>query len=122
MEDPMSKMTVFCGSNDPEKAFPPFMLGSGALASDMELVLFFTMSGLDIIKKGGAEAITIPNAPKPLPEFIKFVMENGGRLIACSAAFNLVGITQDDLIEGVEVGGISTFITEAESADVVLTF
>ena len=118
----MAKMVVFCGSDHPEKAFPPFMLGSGALAVDMELVLFFTMSGLNIIKKGGAEKISIPNAPKTLPEFIETVKELGARLIACSAAFPLVGIKEDDLIDGVETGGVATFVTEAQEADVVLTF
>lgn len=118
----MSKMVVFCGSDHPEKAFPPFMLGSGALAQDMELFLFFTMSGLNIIRKGGAEKITIPNAPKPLPEFIRIVKEMGARLVACSAAFALVGVTADDLIDGVELGGVATFVTEAEGADIVLTF
>ena len=39
------KMWIFCGSDEPQKAFPPFMLGSGALALDMELNLFFTMNG-----------------------------------------------------------------------------
>ena len=116
------KMVVFCGSDHPEKAFPPFMLGVGALAIDMELMLFFTMSGLNIIKKGGAEKISIPNAPKPLPEFIKTVQELGARLVACSAAFPLVNMKEGDLIEGVEVGGVATFVSEAEEADVVLTF
>lgn len=118
----MSKMVVFCGSDNPEKAFPPFMLGSGAIATDMELFLFFTMSGLNIIKKGGAEKITIPNAPKTLPQFIAFAKENGARLVACSAAFPLVNITEKDLIDGVEIGGVATFVTEAETADIVLTF
>ncbi|MBN2494911.1 MAG: DsrE/DsrF/DrsH-like family protein [Deltaproteobacteria bacterium] len=117
-----SKMVIFCGSDHPEKAFPPFMLGSGALASDMELMLFFTMSGLNIIKKGGAEKISIPNAPKTLPQFIATVKELGGRMVACSAAFPLVGIEEEDLIEGVEVGGVATFVSEAEEAAVVLTF
>ena len=118
----MSKMVVFCGSDNPEKAFPPFMLGAGALATDMELMLFFTMSGLNIVKKGGAEKISIPNAPKTLPQFIAFAKENGARLVACSAAFPLVGITEKDLIDGVEIGGVATFVTEAEKADIVLTF
>lgn len=117
-----SKMVIFCGSDNPEKAFPPFMLGSGALATDMELMLFFTMSGLNIIKKGGAEKITMENAPKPLTEFIKVVQELGGRMVACSAAFPIAEITSEDLIDGVEIGGVATFVTEAEEADVVLTF
>lgn len=117
-----SKMLVFCGSDDPHKAFPPFMLGSGALATDMELTMFFTMTGLNIVRKGGAEKIVLPGAPKTLPEFLQIAREGKARWIACSAAFPIVGIREDDLIEGVECGGVATFVTLAEEADVVLTF
>ena len=116
------KMLIFCGSDEPQKAFPPFMLGSGAIAMDMELTLFFTMSGLNIIRKGGAEKIVLPGAPKTLPEFIKIMQEGGARLIACTAAFPIVGIQEEDLIEGVEFGGVAGFVSDAQEVDVVLTF
>ncbi|MCK4871668.1 MAG: DsrE/DsrF/DrsH-like family protein [Phycisphaerales bacterium] len=117
-----SKMMVFCGSDDPQKAFPPFMLGSGALATEMDVTMFFTMTGLNIIRKGGAEKIALPGAPKTLPEFLKVVQDGGAKLIACSAAFPIVGIGEDDLIDGVECGGVASFVIGAEEADVVLTF
>jgi len=69
------KMVIFCGSDDPMKAFPPFMLGSGAIALDMELMLFFTMKGLNIVRKGGAEKIQLEGAPKPLTEFIDIMRD-----------------------------------------------
>lgn len=116
------KMLIFCGSDDPKKAFPPFMLGSGALATDMELTMFFTLDGLNIVRKGGAEKIELPGAPKTLPEFIKVMQEADTKMIACSAAFPIVGITEEDLIKGVECGGVVTFVIAAEEADVVLTF
>ena len=116
------KILIFCGSDTPEKAFPPFMLGSGALAMDMEVTLFFTMSGLNIIRKGGAENITLKGAPKSLQEFINILRDGGAKLIACSAAFAIVGIEEGDLIEGVECGGVATFVDAAQEADVVLTF
>ena len=117
-----AKMMIFCGSDDPQKAFPPFMLGSGALATEMEVTMFFTMNGLNIVKKGGAEKIVLTGAPKTLPEFIKVVQEGGAEMIACSAAFPIVGIKEQDLIEGVECGGVATFVIGAEEADIVLTF
>jgi predicted peroxiredoxin len=116
------KMLVFCGSDDPHKAFPPFMLASGALATDMEVTLFFTLTGLNIIKKGGAEKIALKGAPKTLPEFLKVMRDGGAKMIACSAAFEMTGITEDDLIEGVECGGVASFVMAAQEADVVLTF
>ena len=117
-----AKMLIFCGSDEPEKAFPPFMLGSGALATDMELTLFFTMRGLNIVRKGGAEKILLRGAAKTLPQFIKTVQESGAKMIACSAAFPIVGIKEGDLIDGVECGGVATFVIAAQEADVVLTF
>ncbi|MBZ5630242.1 MAG: DsrE/DsrF/DrsH-like family protein [Acidobacteriia bacterium] len=116
------KMLIFCGSDEPQKAFPPFMLGSGALATDMELTLFFTMNGLNIIRKGGAEKITLPGAPLTLPQFIKKLKDLGAKMIACSAAFPIVGMKELDLIEGVECGGVATFVIASQEADVVLTF
>ncbi len=116
------KMLIFCGSDTPEKAFPPFMLGSGGLVMDMEVKLFFTMSGLNIIRKGGAEKITLDGAPKSLSEFIDILRDGGVKFIACSAAFPIVGIEEGDLIEGVECGGVATFVDAAQEADVVLTF
>ena len=116
------KMLVFCGSDDPHKAFPPFMLGSGALAMDMEVTLFFTLTGLNIVKKGGAEKITLAGMPKTLPEFIKIMQDGGAKMIACSAAFEMAGITETDLIEGVECGGVASFVMAAQESEVVLTF
>jgi len=118
----MAKMVVFCGSDAPEKAFPPFMLGAGALAMDMDLVLFFTMSGLNIVKKGGAEKIVLEGAPKTLPEFIEIARAGGAKLLACSAAFPIADCREEDLIEGVECSGVASFVDEAESAAIVLTF
>ena len=117
-----AKMLIFCGSDEPQKAFPPFMLGAGALATDMEVTMFFTMNGLNVVRKGGAEKILLPGAPKTLPEFIRTVQEGGAKMIACSAAFPIVEIKEEDLIEGVECGGVATFVIAAEESDVVLTF
>jgi predicted peroxiredoxin len=117
-----NKMLIFCGSDDPYKAFPPFMLASGALAMDMDITLFFTLTGLNIIKKGGAQAIKLPGAPKTLPEFIQIMQEANAKFIACSAAFPIVKCKEEDLIDGVECGGVASFVSAAEESDVVLTF
>jgi len=116
------KMWIFCGSDEPQKAFPPFMLGSGALAVDMEVTMFFSMNGMNIVRKGGAEKIVLPGTPKTLPEYIKMFQEAGTKMIACSAVFPIVGINEEDLIEGVVCGGVAEFVIGASEADLVLTF
>jgi predicted peroxiredoxin len=117
-----AKMLIFCGSDEPQKAFPPFMLGAGALATEMDVTMFFTMNGLNIVRRGSAEKIVLRGAPKTLPEFIQTVREGGAKMIACSAAFPIVEIKEEDLIEGVECGGVATFVIAAEESDIVLTF
>ncbi len=116
------KMLIFCGSDEPQKAIPPFMLASGALALDMEVTMFFTMNGLNIVRKGGAEKIVLPGAPNTLPEFIEIMQAGDVRMIACSAALPIAGMQEEDLIEGVEFGGVAGFVLDAQEADVVLTF
>ena len=48
-----------------------------------------------------------------LPELIRQAQANGVRLIACQMTMDLMGIRQEELIEGVELGGVATM---AESA------
>ena len=117
------KMLVFCGSDEPQKALPPFMLGCTAQALDMELTLFFTLTGLNIIREGGAEKIArVPGSPHSAAEFLQIAKDNGARLIACSAMFPVVDAKEEDFIDGVEFGGAAEFVSLAEEADVVLTF
>lgn len=117
-----SKMLILCGSDSPENAYMPFMIGLGALASDLEVTYFFSISGLNIIKKGNAEKIILPNAAMSLPEFIQKAQELGARMVACAGCLPIAGITEEDLIEGVSTAGAATFVSEAEEADIVLTF
>jgi predicted peroxiredoxin len=116
------KLWIFCGSDDPQKAFPPFMLASGALAMDMDVTMFFTMDGLHILRKGAAEKIRLNGEPEGLSNLMKVVRENGGKLIACSALLSAEGLQESDLIDGVEFGGVATFVAGAGEADLVLTF
>lgn len=59
---------------------------------------------------------------KKMLVFLNIARENGARFIACSAAFPILGIKEDDFIDGVEYGGVAEFVSLAEEADVVLTF
>jgi len=116
------KLWIFCGSDDPQKAIPPFMFASGALAMDMDVTLFFTMRGLHIVEKGGAEKIRLDGEPQGLSTLMRVVQEEGGRLIACSAFLDAEGLREEDIIDGAEFGGVATFLNGAQEADIVLTF
>jgi peroxiredoxin family protein len=47
-------------------------------------------------------------------------MAAGVKLIACTMSMDIMGITEDELIEGVELGGVATYLGEAEESNVNL--
>ncbi len=51
---------------------------------------------------------------------IKNVMDAGVRFIACTMSMELMGIKKEELIEGVELGGVATYISSNENASTTL--
>jgi len=56
------------------------------------------------------------NNVMPLSALVKQAQEQGVRLIACDMSMNVMEIAKTDLIDGVEVGGVATFIAEASES------
>ena len=59
------------------------------------------------------------NVPS-LPELIASAQSTGVRLVACSMSMDLMGIKREELIEGVEEGGVAMYLDSAESGNVNL--
>jgi peroxiredoxin family protein len=51
-----------------------------------------------------------------LPQLIESARQNGVRLVACSMSMDVMGISKEELLDGVEVGGVATFIGEASQS------
>ncbi len=49
----------------------------------------------------------------PLATLVKQAQEQGVRLVACEMSCNVMEIDKKDFIDGVEMGGVATFISEA---------
>ncbi len=49
-----------------------------------------------------------------LDTLIKSTIDNGGKLIACTMSMNLMGIKREELLEGIEEGGVATYLGDAE--------
>ncbi len=56
----------------------------------------------------------------PLPELIRKAQEAGVRLVACSMSMGLMGIHREELIDGIEVGGVALYLNQAEAGNVNL--
>ncbi|MBQ8159458.1 MAG: DsrE/DsrF/DrsH-like family protein [Clostridia bacterium] len=55
-----------------------------------------------------------------LEELIISARAHGVRLVACQMSMDVMGIRQEELIDGVELGGVATFIGSGETSDMSL--
>ena len=55
-----------------------------------------------------------------LEDLIKKAMDNGVKIIACTMSMDVMGITKEELIDGVEFAGVGTYLGDAEESNVNL--
>ena len=55
-----------------------------------------------------------------LPQLIEMAQEQGVKLVACTMTMDLLGIQQEELINGVELAGVAAYLGDASDAKVNL--
>ncbi|TKH12855.1 hypothetical protein FC678_08805 [Peribacillus simplex] len=55
-----------------------------------------------------------------LPNLIELAQEQEIKLIACTMTMDLLGLQQEELLEGIEYAGVSAYLAEAEDGNVNL--
>lgn len=80
---------------------------------------------LSRMNMGGMGLAMIKNIMKKknvasLPELIASAQKAGVKLVACSMSMDLMGIKREELIDGVEEGGVATYLHNAEEGNVNL--
>ena len=55
-----------------------------------------------------------------LEELAQMAREMGVKIIACQMSMDVLGITKDELWDGIEVGGVATFLADAAKSKVTL--
>jgi peroxiredoxin family protein len=66
------KMTIIASKGTMDMAYPPLILATTAAAMDIDVTIFFTFYGLEIIKKDNADRLKVsplgnPAMPMPMP-------------------------------------------------------
>ena len=84
-----------------------------------------TKLGLSRMNMGGAGAKMIRGIMKQkgissLEDLIESAKSHGVRIVACQMSMDIMGIHQEELIDGVELGGVATFIGSGEESDMSL--
>ena len=55
-----------------------------------------------------------------LESLIKSAQDNGIEMIACQMSMDVMGIKKEELIDGVQIGGVGSYLSAAEDANVNL--
>lgn len=55
-----------------------------------------------------------------IPQFVEIARESGVQLYACSTTMGMMGVKEEDLLEGIKVLGAAAFLDFASEADVSL--
>ncbi|MFA5341535.1 MAG: FAD-dependent oxidoreductase [Clostridia bacterium] len=55
-----------------------------------------------------------------LEDLVKKAMKAGVRIVACTMSMDVMGIKEEELIEGVELGGVGAYLADAEESNVNL--
>ncbi|NVN92361.1 MAG: FAD-dependent oxidoreductase [Desulfuromonadales bacterium] len=98
------------GKNIVEKAFGWMMpRGSGKL----------TLSNMSMAGLGGMMIRGImgrKNIPS-LEEMMALAIKGGATIVACQMSMDLMGIRREELIDGIQVGGVASYLEASEKAD-----
>ena len=55
-----------------------------------------------------------------LETLMKSAMDNGVKLVACTMSMDVMGIRKEELIDGVELAGVASYLGDAEMSDMNL--
>lgn len=98
------------GKNLIEKAFG-MMMPRGASRLSLSRM---SMGGLgDMLIRGIMKKKNVPS----LAEMIDMAVKGGARLVACQMSMDLMGIRREELIDGIELGGVAAYLEASERAD-----
>ncbi|MCK5733505.1 MAG: DsrE/DsrF/DrsH-like family protein, partial [Candidatus Latescibacteria bacterium] len=70
--------------------------------------------------KAMIEGIMEQKSVATLPELIASAQKMGVKLVVCSMSMDLMGIKKEELLDGVELGGVATFIGASDDSNTTL--
>ena len=140
---PREQTTFVCARDTMDGVYPPLLLAINARRLGMDAAIFFTFMGLNAIRKGSAKKIkhqmpgfmgAIPGMATMATGMMKKKIENAGipdiedmidmaraegvKLVACRMTVDMMELSEDDFIEGVEIWTAEDYMKVARTAKV----
>jgi peroxiredoxin family protein len=154
------KICFICSKGNLDMAYPALIMANGALGEGIEVDIFFTFWGMDMVNLAtwkdlqfsmlGNTAMHMPGSSRHIPqglgglpgmtsyatkmlkeqiadldipevpEFLQMLHDMGGRFWACKLSVDMMGLTKEDMWEGVEdIINVNEFMEISEGAQVL---
>ena len=119
----MAKTAITINGAAASNIYPAIIIGVSSAATGDEVIFFFTPGGAPHMVKGALEKINEETENMPdLMEMFEGLKMLGARFLVCELAFGVHGFTEEDLREGSEVVGATTFVGAVQGAELTLSF
>jgi predicted peroxiredoxin len=110
-ENYLFTLTTFT-ETDADRVATPLVLANSALASGKDVLLWLTMEGVELAKKGAAKTLA-PKSFAPVSELLDTYIENGGRIGICPPCAQTHGLTDENIIDNAELMGAVAMLDES---------
>jgi len=107
---------------DDERGTVAWTIANSGLASDLDVTMFLTSTGVDLVRKGGVEAVRVNPFDPPLNELIQQFIANGGTIWVCPPCAKVRGYSESDFIDGVKIIGSKAMHELIKQGAATLTF
>jgi len=115
------KVAIVCNGAEPKNLYPAFILGSSAVASGDDLVLFFTPGAAPALRKGELEKIKAKGMPD-MAELVEGITALGGRILLCELALEAKDMKKEEFRDDIEIVGATSFMADIDDAQVTFSF
>jgi len=105
--------TITHHSQDADRVATPLVLANNALAAGGDVLLWLTVDGANLGKRGGADGL-IPKSFPPVGELLSAYIENGGRIGVCPPCGKTHGVTDDNMVANAEWMGAQAVLAAAQ--------
>ncbi len=139
----MSSCTFICSRFSIDGIYPPLILAINARRLGMDATVFFTFMGIQAILKGKIKKAkfippgflgAIPGIPTlitwimkkmmeraeipPLEDLLEMARLEGVKFVACKLTVDMMGLKEDDFIEGVEIKTAEEYLRVAKECQI----
>lgn len=105
------------GHDNFERASMAWAVANAAHVLDAEVIMFLQAEAVNVVRKDYCKGWVFPPFT-PLETLIEMFMEMGGRVYACVPCVEARKLEKKDYIDGVELAGATTLLTESVGAQV----